>query len=307
MLETVAQVISLELAKWKVRFEVEAQLRGDVLEALLSPSAVEARELQARASLVGLDMRRTYTPLVFAFDEKGRIDLASALAVRSLIRAVNKHLGEPPNAVAFQQPEGLLVVVSGPENMASACEAVVKDFKALTGMEHVGVGLGTPVQDPGEYAASVRKAGLNAALGLRFHTTGPITQGRLGVHGLLMAISEPERLREFLDEQLGALLTWDEKTGGDLVRTLEAYHVSDERLRPAARMLFVHVNTLKYRLARIEALTGRKLHDPVDRFNMYLALYALRLVEPHRETLISDEIRSVGLSESDDADLNDGT
>jgi DNA-binding PucR family transcriptional regulator len=137
--------------------------------------------------------------------------------------------------------------------------------------------------------------------------SGPITQGRLGVNGLLLAISEPDRLREFLAEQLGALLAWDEKSGGDLVRTLEAYHVSGERLRPAARLLFVHVNTLKYRLARIEALTGRKLHDPVDRFNMYLALYALRLAEPERETLISDEIRSFSLSAADDAEDPDDT
>ena len=101
------------------------------------------------------------------------------------------------------------------------------------------------------------------------------------------------------------MLTWDEKTGGDLIRTLEAYHVSGERLRPAARLLFVHVNTLKYRLARIEALTGRKLHNPVDRFNMYLALYALRLAEPGRQTLISDEIHNTSLSETDDVELED--
>jgi sugar diacid utilization regulator/putative methionine-R-sulfoxide reductase with GAF domain len=307
VLETAAQVISLELSKWKVRFEVEAQLRGDVLETLLSGGPIEARELQARASLVGLDMRRTYTPIMFSFDEKGKPDLASPLAVRSLIRAAHKHFGEPPNAVVFQRPEGFLVLISSSEDPLAQSEAAVQDFKALTGIKHVGTGLGTPAQDPAAYAASVRKAGLSAALGLRFRLSGPITQGRLGVHGLLLAISEPDRLQEFLAEQLGALLSWDAKTGGDLVRTLEAYHVSGERLRPAARMLYVHVNTLKYRLARIEALTGRKLHDPVDRFNMYLALYALRLAEPDRETLISDEIRSPSLSESNDAALDDDT
>ncbi len=305
VLETVAQVISLELSKWKVRFEVEAQLRGDVLETLLSDTPIEARELQARASIVGLDMRRTYTPIVFAFDEKGLADLASPLAVRSLIRAVHATFGDPPNAVVFQRPDGLLLVARTADDVLDKASAVVRDFKGLAGMENVGIGLGTPVLEPGSYAASIRKAAVNASLGLRFRFCGPITQGRLGVHGLLMAISEPERLQEFLDEQLGALLTWDEKTGGDLIRTLEAYHVSGERLRPAARLLFVHVNTLKYRLARIEALTGRKLHNPVDRFNMYLALYALRLAEPGRQTLISDEIHNTSLSETDDVELED--
>ena len=50
----------------------------------------------------------------------------------------------------------------------------------------------------------------------------------------------------------------------------------------------MHVNTLKHRLARIESVTGRDLDQASDRFNMYLALYALRLTEPDRITLLPD-------------------
>lgn len=297
-LETIAQVASLELAKWKARFEVETQLRGDVLDALLAGSMVEGRELQARTSLVGLDLRRCYTPVMFAFDTNA--NLASPLAIRSLVKAVHHHFGEPPAAVVFQRAEGLLALVSDCQDSPTAqVTKVVRDFRALAGLQCVGTGIGTPTQKPAEYAASVKRAMLSAMLGLRLGMSGPVNRHRLGVHGLLLAIDDTERLREFVDEQLGVLLTWDDKTGGNLIRTLEAYHISSEHLRPAARSLFVHVNTLKYRLARIEALTGRKLDDPVERFNMYLALYVLRLIEPNHSTLQPDESFEPDLAEMD--------
>jgi DNA-binding PucR family transcriptional regulator/putative methionine-R-sulfoxide reductase with GAF domain len=301
VLETVAQVVSLELAKWKVRFEVEARLRGDVMEALLAGGPGDARELQARASLVGLDLRREYTPVVFGFEEWSEAEFSSPLAIRGLIRAAHRYFGEAPVSVVFHKPEGLLVLVDSSSDALGRLDEAAADFKELARIQRLGIGVGVPVRDPADYAQSLRKAWLGATLGLRFHLSGPVTQSRLGVHGLLLAITEAERLDDFLDEQLGPLRASDEKTGGDLVRTLEAYHLSGERLRPAARMLYVHVNTLKYRLAKIEALTGRSLRNPVDRFNIYLALYALRLAEPNRKPLISDELDGLILSEVDDA------
>lgn len=131
----------------------------------------------------------------------------------------------------------------------------------------------------------------------------PMTSDHLGVHGLLLAIADSEQLREFVQGQLGPLFSSDDKNGGDLTRTLEAYHTSGERLSPAARLLSVHVNTLKYRLARIESLTGRSLRDPIARFNLYVALYALRLVEPGHRTLIPDELQNLQLATADNAPI----
>ncbi|MER6427529.1 helix-turn-helix domain-containing protein [Streptomyces sp900105245] len=46
----------------------------------------------------------------------------------------------------------------------------------------------------------------------------------------------------------------------------------------AAERLFVHPNTVRYRLRRIEELTGRPLTDPLTVADLGAALYALRLL-----------------------------
>jgi DNA-binding PucR family transcriptional regulator len=116
------------------------------------------------------------------------------------------------------------------------------------------------------------------------------------VHGLLLALADSEQLRGYVQNHIGPLLASDENSSGDLTRTLEAYHISGERLSDAARLLSVHVNTLKYRLARIESLTGRSLRDPLARFNMYVALYALRLAEPRHPSVLPDELSGMRLA-----------
>jgi sugar diacid utilization regulator/putative methionine-R-sulfoxide reductase with GAF domain len=304
-LETVARVVSLELAKSKVRFEVEGQLRGDVLDRLLSGNELDIRELQARANIAGLDLRLPYTPVMFMFDVASKPELSSAIASRSLMRALQRHLGEPPASLAFSRPDGILVLVANfNPRLETKLQRVGEELQFLTRLPEIATGIGTSASEPIEYPTAVKKAVMAATLGARLGYGRPVTSDRLGVNGLLIAISDSEHLREYVQSQIGSLLASDEKSGGDLTRTLDAYHRSGERLSVAADLLAVHVNTLKYRLARIESLTGRSLRDPIVRFNMYMALYALRLTQPSHPATLSDELPGTKLAQ--EANVREG-
>lgn len=284
-LAVIAHVVALELAKWKAAFEVESRLRGDVLDLLLSDDA-DPREALPRASLVGLNLARPYRPVWFGYAGEGE---DGALAARSRAEIVRRALGEPPQVVLFQRPHGILALVDeAVGDVEARARAAARHLAAVLRGRAVGVGCGTPVVWPDGFRAAVRRAELASDLGRRLGHPGPVDVGRLGVYGLLLELDETA-WRAFVTEQLGPLLDHDAATGGELVRTLEAYHCLRGGLRAVADALFVHVNTLKYRLARIDALTGGRFSSPSGRFQMYLALYALRLLEPERPSLLADE------------------
>ena len=96
--------------------------------------------------------------------------------------------------------------------------------------------------------------------------------GDLGIYRLLYPLWQSEGLASFSDEVLGGLLAYDEKRGGGLVQTLEAYLDLGGGMQEIADRLFIHRNSLIYRLRRIEELTGRILADPHDRLLLHLAL-----------------------------------
>ncbi|MFZ9987346.1 MAG: PucR family transcriptional regulator [Candidatus Nanopelagicales bacterium] len=63
----------------------------------------------------------------------------------------------------------------------------------------------------------------------------------------------------------------------DLRRTLEVHLEHGTTLEGTARVLYVHPNTVRYRLRRIESLTGRSAADPRDALAMRLGLMLARL------------------------------
>ena len=86
------------------------------------------------------------------------------------------------------------------------------------------------------------------------------------------ALAGESRAREQLIAELGPVLE-----DPDLRSTLEVHLERQTSLEGTARVLFVHSNTVRYRLRRIEALTGRSPADPRDALAMRLGLIFARL------------------------------
>ena len=93
---------------------------------------------------------------------------------------------------------------------------------------------------------------------------------------LLQALSG-ESCRQYVDSYLGVLLQFDQKNGAELIKTLRAYLAFNGRSADCAQQLFVHRNTINFRLSRIEELLGIDLKDGETIFRLQLALKLLDL------------------------------
>jgi sugar diacid utilization regulator/GAF domain-containing protein len=99
----------------------------------------------------------------------------------------------------------------------------------------------------------------------------------LGVLQFLLTPSERADLDRFVERTLGVLLAYDERHKTQLVPTIEAYLACDCNLFRAAERLFVHPKTVRYRIQRMQSLTGLRCSRQEDRFNLQLALKILNL------------------------------
>ena len=89
----------------------------------------------------------------------------------------------------------------------------------------------------------------------------------LGVWRLLTASADPSNLKDFVREWLAPLIEYDAKHQSDLSPRCPPISRVTAPTEATARSLFIHRSTLRYRLARIEQLSGRRLDDPHHRFN----------------------------------------
>lgn len=85
--------------------------------------------------------------------------------------------------------------------------------------------------------------------------------------------------REFVDETLLELKMHDEKYGTPFLETLKTLAEHHGARKETAETLFLHRNTLAYRIRRIEQLTGADLNDPDVLFQVNLAMKILAYME----------------------------
>jgi purine catabolism regulator len=139
-------------------------------------------------------------------------------------------------------------------------------------------------------AGEARRAYHEARCALEAHALGAEANGNgsgrptvatyrdLGSFQLLLSLQDTDALRLFCESLLGPIEHGEGHYGGELMRSLEAFIECNGQWESAARRLYCHRHTLRYRIRKIEELTGRDLASARDRIEFWLALRGRELV-----------------------------
>lgn len=79
-------------------------------------------------------------------------------------------------------------------------------------------------------------------------------------------------MKDFCLQILGKLIEHDDKTDGELLPTLRKLLDSNVNMKSTADSLFIHVNTLYYRVSKIEELLDIDFSDMSSRVNLFIAI-----------------------------------
>jgi purine catabolism regulator len=94
----------------------------------------------------------------------------------------------------------------------------------------------------------------------------------------LLASAPPDELADFVQHAVGPLVEHDRTHRGGLVETLEMW-LETRNMAEAARRIYVHYNTFKNRLERIESILGPVVNNAARSLECEVALYVVRHYE----------------------------
>jgi sugar diacid utilization regulator/putative methionine-R-sulfoxide reductase with GAF domain len=283
-LEHGSTVLALELSKERAAAEVERRLRGDLVEEVLAGGLEgdEAERVARQAERLGHRLpQRAWVVVLEPDDDETEAGLAARGQQDRLDAALNGLVrSRLPGALTLVRSTSAVFLV--PDEIAADLAAVEKlatqilaasapVMKPGTG----SVGIGNLAASVGELARSHLEARQALRLTRRAGGRGRVASYRsLGAFRLLLEVQSPEALRRFVDELLGALLQYAQSRDTPLLETLEALSAARWVRRAAARQLGIHINSMSYRVERIQSLTGLQLDDPETRVAISIALRA---------------------------------
>jgi hypothetical protein len=237
---------------WDARLEalvVDALVRGDSDDGLASQASALSWRLDSPTTVVVATGEATTDP-------------------QALRRVARSHRVE---LLVGHQNDRLVLVLGGTTDATT----VVTDMLDLVGDGPVVIG---PTRSGLPSAPRSARAALAGATAARAWAAAP--------RPVLATALLPERVlagdvtaRRALVDLVHTPLV---HAGNDLLDTVQAYVDNGGALESTARTLFVHANTVRYRLGRVEQLTGLLATDPRERWTLQMGLALGRLAESPR-------------------------
>ncbi len=236
----------------------DARLESLVVDAVLRGESDE--DVTSRAAALGWDERGGVT-VVVGRTQRGHDD-----------RLLDRTRGAAEKAgldvlLAVQGRRFVLVLGGAPDPLAAA-----ERLAAAFGPGPIVVGPSVPRLHAAGRSARAALSGLRAAPGWP-EAPRPV----------LAADLLPERVltgdRQARHQMTSRIVTPLREAGGSLATTAAAYLTAGRSVEATARALFVHPNTVRYRLGRIAQVTGYDLADPREAYVVQVSLSVARLDE----------------------------
>lgn len=283
LLERAAMAVTVELWREQSAREIEWRLSGDLLDHLLRDGVVDSQTALTRAAHLGFDLSVPHT-LVLVGVRTGADDIDAAELNRRVLLPGLEYAMRGLNVKALQAwREGAAVLflssrdAAGKDEVRSLVHRLGRDLgRHLPGRDIVVVTSG-PCEDLSDYGDAYRSAAGAVSLawsdrpeqapGLRF-----LDVSGMGVYSVLLGTTRTADLLRLRDATLRSLEEHDRRKGAQLVLTLREYLASGCKIQSTATNLFMHPNTVMYRLKTIERITNLDLHQPEALLQAQLAI-----------------------------------
>jgi sugar diacid utilization regulator len=278
-----ANVYALSMMRERMAAEVARQLKDELFEGLLSGRTQDEQVARERAMRLGYQPDVQYRVLVVValpLVEGVRDEPPETLAQRRrLLESLAELIGRlSPSAFATLRDEELVVLMPEEDEPREVGRAAVLQAAALVPDWRVSVGVGGLCSGANMIARSYAQARRALEIATRFYPAGHgdvVVFDDLGLYRLLFHVSDPTELRGFTDQVLGTLLEYDQRHNADFVRTLALFLANNGNLQATARELNLHVNSVAYRMQRIQAIAELDLERSEDRLLAQVALKIL--------------------------------
>jgi len=286
-MEYAGTIAALIFAKEKAVFEAERQIRGELLDDLLTGNFQSEEVMIRRAGFLNFNVKKPLSVFILDIDGFERYFIEVVGKNEGLAQALKRDILQLCHNIFFDYPGGVmlqmksdgivgLVPVTGPQDervFRQKCRQIAEEVKLKHPRVTVSIGVGRIYSGIGNIKKSHQEASIALKVGRHLHGNGCVSFFQdLGPYRFLYELLGSPSLAMFQNDYVEKIKLYDAQNNTALYDTLVCYFKNDCNFKLTAEEMFVHRNSIIYRIKKIEEITGLSLSNPEQRFNLQLSL-----------------------------------
>lgn len=284
-------LISLEIQNRQENYLREQRVRGELLDDLLRENYEDSELLFRRARFISFDLTLPFMIFTIGVKKEGESNNVAnndeLTSIKSQLKiSIERQLSSLKIvSMCLEKNSGIVVMVSFHSNnqetsVNTVALATVTHFRRQYKGYSFFAGFGRTYKDIKKVPTSYLEAKLAQRVGLKLYSDKPLaTFDSLGVFRFLYELKDSPAMLEFYHENMDKLIQYDKQNGGDLVKTLSYYFANEGNLRKTADSLFVHKNSVIYRIKKIENILEKSLKDVSTSLDIQICLKIMEIIK----------------------------
>lgn len=266
--------------------EMEEKSLDNLLENILFSESNLDENLINRAAYYGYDLKGNCHICIIDIDhfsdflkqcgiysEKTIVDIKDNF--KRIVQEVL--IGNNKKPLMTLRSDSVILLLKEQKNHYSNLEEIITKIRKAVGERLRGITVSAGVGNMYSELIDMRKSLKEAQQALRISKLSNSQNNTyfykdLGIYSLLLNIKDQQVLEKFYYDVLGQLSEYDRINSTELLNTLEVYLRESSNITTASEKLFIHRNTLKYRVAKIEEIAHCDLKDSRERMKLEIAL-----------------------------------
>lgn len=294
-LEHASTFFALEIMKMNTRIETEKQIRGELLDYLLFGNLDNLEEISHWAVNLDFDLKKKSVIFYISLDNSEVHHFRLNRVNNGYMDLFKSHIYQAARSSFINYPGGILMLTrrdylvgyvnvdtQKPDSMNLLDETLLGLLKEVNRKIEVtgsiSIGVGKVANDIADVKKSYQEAKIAHRIGALVQGTGSLSYyEKLNSYEVLHELNGATSSKKIVELVLGPIIEYDESNRTQLLHTLYTYFENDCNVRKTATALFVHRNTVNYRLKQIEELSRKLLNKSMDRFDLLLCLKILKV------------------------------
>lgn len=296
LIESYVHIIALEFVKKLSLYNMESNYKLEFFDDLLSDDGNRQKRAIERSKIFNFYKGLKYTVIIILLKNinstnKLEIDKGNSLqeSINEMLFITGRIAKLHREKIVFVDKSDRIIILYGSEAIKSSqtiksevisfCNKILVEALKKFNCNKLTIGIGRAYDETKQLYKSHLQAKLIVEHLSKTNIKNIKHYDDLGLYRILAFDGLQSELIEFCSETIKPLIEYDKINNSELIKTLKAYFECDGNMKKISEKMYMHYNTIIYRVQQIKGITGLDLENGDSRLELEIALKAMDLIE----------------------------